>query len=318
MAQCGATTKQGERCKNSCVSGSSYCLIHDRSTRQSRRVEQSYVLTREEVLKFVEFDLWGRVRTRLFALVGTVAVLATLAGLFGIPYYINNELTTRLQESTIEFDQKTTEILRHAKLLVLVSVTYDRELGRLRRDIDSLIESIERYNDGKVEEEQIGTWTVQGIKDLKHLEDYHTAGQGFPSLHVSMPEEHGSIEIVTRKLIRMRIIVSTGETGSSHGHPIHDGTLKGVVDDITFRVVSLEAFRRTMNALRKNLLELGGETPIQKRVERVGVISLFEENFSSNYQEKIRILAKEALSEKESTQLARHESLYLISVSIGE
>ena len=318
MAQCKATTKQGERCKNSCISGSTYCRVHDGLALQSNSANESYVLNREELLKFVELDLWGRFRTRLFAAVGTALVLATLVGLFGIPYYINTELTSRLQESTKEFDQKTTEIIRHAKLLALVSVAYNRELGRLNRDINSLIESIQRYNNNKAEEKQIKEWTLRAIKRLLDREEYHTIGQSFFPLHVSISEEHGSIKIASSKVITMEIIQPTGAAMTSHGHPIHNGTLRGVVNDIKFRIVSLEAFRTTMNALREDLLELGADKPTQKRMERVEVVSLFEEKFSKSYQEQVDHLAKAALPEEESKQLDQYRYLYLISVPIGE
>src|ERR1043165_413758 len=112
-------------------------------------------LSKDDLLKYVELDLWSRFQDRLWKIVGIVMTIVTVLGLLGVPYYIRTEVTSHLVNREKEFTLRIKEITEYSKLLALLRGRYDGEKYRLDGDILRVIDLIQRTDEGKSDERQV-------------------------------------------------------------------------------------------------------------------------------------------------------------------
>lgn len=280
-------------------------------------LEVSRELDRDDLLRFIELDLWSRFQSRMWGVVSTVLVLVSIGGLFGVPYYINNEISARLEKNTQEFERRNREILQTIKLLGIVSNRYNQELAVTRQKVFVLLDGIAAYNASQPkEEEKISDWIVQEIEPLAWRPDLANLENQFIDPFMNLPDPMGNIKVVPGERIVLELAVPTGAVRSQHGHPIQNGSLEGALRDIQFRIIAIQAYQKTMNLLNQHLLELGGSTILGRREEVVGVASLLDSKFTPDYKKQIDVLATNSLDKDEQKKFSEVRHLYEISLEV--
>lgn len=272
-------------------------------------------LSKDDLLKYIELDLWGKFQERLWKVVGIALTIFTVVGLLGIPYYIKGEVSNTLQKQAADFKQRTEAILVYAKLIATLTVQYDSERYRFDADVYRLIDAIKKSR----EQRPASLYDrFNGIVvELTHL----VSGKDFSGV-VEAPAIMTRLRFDIPNDLKgkqwlpptVHIVENKGFKASgsyTEVHPIRDGSYEGSIKDLRFRIVTLEALRRAIASSQEKLLTLGGATEMERRVETVRVKSLESTEFSDSLAKEVTALANNFLNDKEKREFARFQSLYL-------
>jgi len=273
-------------------------------------------LSRADLLKYVELDLWQRFQERLWRVVGIVLTTVTVVGVLGVPYYITSEVNEALREQSLDFKNRTEAILSQAKLLAVLTARYDSERYRFDTDVYRLIEAIEKHraeNGGEQPEHRFND-PADELAQLVSRVDFAKVVDGSGLMTQGLFEQPSDLDgkqllPPTAHLVENRGLQGSG--GYREPHPVRDGTYEGALRDLRFRIVTIEALRRAIASSKDRLIALGGVTEIEKRVETVRVKALESTEFSEALGREVTDLANGFLSDEEKAEFARVQSLYL-------
>ncbi len=102
-------------------------------------------ISRDDLLKYVELDLWSRFRERLWGVLATFLTLITVAGYLGVPYYIRSEMDRRLTEQQATFARRMAEAVTYSELLSMTAVRYHEARFELQKDMALLVGGLQTY-----------------------------------------------------------------------------------------------------------------------------------------------------------------------------
>jgi hypothetical protein len=279
-------------------------------------------MTRDDLLKYVELDLWSRFQGRLWKVVSVFLTVMTLGGVFGVPYYIRTEIDDRLKERAADFEARTREISAHAKLLAILSVRYNTALAELRGDTYKLIDALrdyERRNPSKTENH-----FNNPADELLALVSRDNFSQIVGDTRSSLSSSIFYVdEDDPRRDLLPPLIVTVENRGFSGAggvfrqtHPIRNGSYRGAIADIKYRVLVLEALRRSIAYVEERLLSLGGASKLDERMESVRVQGLENEVFAAEFQNNMASLSGVFLTEEERGEFGECRRLYLLGYSV--
>jgi hypothetical protein len=273
-------------------------------------------LSKDDLLKYVELDLWRRFQERLWKIVGIVLTMVTVVGFLGVPYYIKNEVSDTLQKQATDFKQRTDAILSQAKLLTILTAQYDSERYRFDSDVYRLIDAIKKFRAASGTEQPKHRFNdpEEELAQLISRRDFSKVVDGSAMMTrgvFAVPKDLKEQRILPQTSYMVENRGLQGSGGYSETHPVRNGTYEGAIRDLRFRVVALEVLRRTIAASQDKLLALGGVTEIERRVETVRVKSLESTEFGEAAIKELAAVANSFLSHDDQREFARVQSLYL-------
>jgi len=269
-------------------------------------------LSKDDLLKYVELDLWSKFQERLWKIVGIVITIVTILGLLGVPYYIRTQVTSHLVDREKEFTQRIREVTEYSKFLSLLRGRYDGERYRLDGDILRVIDILERTDEGKPDKEDQGSFLDPGSElfSLISRTDFADVIENPIARH---PLEMVPPKFQHKSIMPPTFLTVTGSglaltTGGKEAHPIKDGTYEGVLKDIKFRILILEALRRSMDKLQADMLALGNTSPTVDKT--ITVESLQTKDFQDTFKAQIALIANQFLNKEEKVTFQKCQSLY--------
>ena len=278
---------------------------------------------RSELINYIELDLWSKFQARLWKTVAGVLTLAAIGGVFGVPYYIRNEINARLQRQTEDFDHRTREVFAYSKLLALLSAKYATHLALLQADVLRLATALETAERDDPKSDAI--WTRGRSQELLSLAARSDFGSLIDGGVVSrqalmLRKDEGSRKLFPPVVLAYENRGLTGGGGYTEPHPVLDGTLEGAVRDLQFRIVVLESLRRSMDSVQRGLLALGGSTKLDGEFEAVRSEALEKDVFAAAFSSSINEISMKLLAEEDRARFRDASALYLLgySVTFGE
>lgn len=278
-------------------------------------------LSKDDLLKYIELDLWSKFQERLWKVVGIFLTLVTVVGLLGVPYYIKSEVNTHLQQREKEFTDKTNAIFAYSKLLSELRALYASERYRFDGDVLRVVAVLA---EAKKSESPPGARPSFQDPDrelvaLISRDDFAQVVEGsFMSKELfAVPQELKDKPLVPATVITVENTGLLGSGGYQEIHPVRDGTYGGIIRDLRYRILVLEVLRRSINDVQRNMLALGGSSALEKRVEEVRVSSLESSEFLDSFSKELTSLANIFLTGTEQEQFSRVQQLYVLGYHPG-
>jgi len=274
-------------------------------------------ITRDDLLKYVELDLWSRFSVRLWGALAAFLTLIAVAGFLGVPYYIRSEMDQRLREQEAAFAHRTAEAITYSELLIMAVVRYHEARFEVEKDMAMLLGTLQSYrsslpsNDTNVRPLD---FVLQDLTQARSLTDYTAA--------VDSLEAHISANLAKQKLdfagsITQSVRTVQGVAPITTSHPVQNGTLLGAVRDIRFQLLELEAYRRALADVESDLSTLGAVSPLERRQSRATLVALQHEAFSSRYAAHRAQLSKEFLTGESLQAWASSNDIYLLAAELS-
>ena len=289
-------------------------------TKESPSPSISTELTRDALLNYVELDLWSRFQKRLWAVVGVFLTVITVFGYLGVPYYINNEVTKHLIDRENEFAERTKEITEYSKLLAVLRAQYDSERYRFDGDVLRLVEGL-RASSVKVSSNAVGVSYDQqplaGLLALISTDDFTDviAGSSLDAFKLQdEPKEAKILPPTVRGVSGRGAVLITNDT---EAHPIRNGTYEGCLTDLKFRIVALEAMRRTIQKIEGGMLAIGTNINRSTTSGTITMDTLKSKDFTESFAAEFSSIAKGFLSNTEQSRLAQWQRLYTLGYQIN-
>jgi hypothetical protein len=273
-------------------------------------------LSKDELLKFIELDLWSRFQERLWKVVATVLTIATVIGLLGVPYYIKNEVSARLQQREKEFSDKTDEILAYSKLLAVLRSRYDSERYRFDSDALRAVAAISDLRKSESDAEKKARGFENPESELVALVSRQDFSQVTDTAYMStrlfwVPGDLKSKAIVPPTMITVENKGPTGSGSYRQVHPVRDGSYRGVITDLRYRIVALESLRRSIDNVQEKMLSLGGTSELEKKVQIVRVNSLEATDFRTLFSAEVESITNTFLTSDEQREFTKYRELYV-------
>jgi hypothetical protein len=269
-------------------------------------------LSKDDLLRYVELDLWNRFQDRLWKIVGLVLTGVTVLGLLGVPYYIKSEVSSRIESREKEFAERTKEVLEYSKLLAILKARYDGERYRFDGDVLRLVDAL---NQMAKPGSDTGPSFIEPAGELSTLlskSDFSdiVAGSSFASFEAAAAMND-------KKVLPPTVMVVSGkgvilETGEIETHPIKNGTYGGAVRDLKFRMVVLEALRNTINRTQEEMLNVGHSLAETNKNGAVTAASLLAKEFLPAFSSEVSSIANSFLKKEEQAVFATYQKLYTL------
>lgn len=273
-------------------------------------------LSKDDLLKYVELDLWSKFKERLWKLVGIVLTLLTVLGLLGIPYYIRSEVNSHLQQREREFREKTDEILGYSKLLAVLRSRYDSERYRFDSDVLRLVSALTEATKSEANPGAKPRFRDPGeeLVSLISRPDFAQVVDGsFMARHAfDVPQDMKDKKLLPETTITVENKGPSGAGGYQQIHPVRNGTYEGSIKDLRYRIVILESLRRSIERMQEKMLAVGGNSALEKRVELVRVNALESSEFHDSFSSELASLANTFLTGSEQEDFARLQELYVL------
>jgi hypothetical protein len=280
---------------------------------------ESYRIDREDLVKYIELDLWSRFQTRLWTVVAGAVTVAAVAGVFGVPFYIKSEINQRLVKQTTEFDNRTREIFAYSKLLSLLSARYSVQLAAFHADALRLAGALEKRGTQKDGESSfIAGERSRGLIGLATRTDFaDVIDERSISRHAFFLEgTEGTEQLYSPVYLTYENRGISGSGGYSEPHPVLDGSLAGALRDLRFRIVVLEALRRSMVAVERQLLTVGGATKVDNEIEAVRAGALEKDVFVASFEANLNDVAGRFLFDEDRKKFKEASVLYLLGYNV--
>jgi len=132
---------------------------------------------------------------------------------------------------------------------------------------------------------------------------------------ISLPRTdlYPNIPILPHRAITVeQVLGGRGMGGTSMPHAVNDGTLRGVMLDVKFRIVHLRAYRKAMEVINRKILEYGAATASQKLINESGVTAVVNEEFTPAYRYCVAEASDKLLLDEERKIFQKYEYLYRV------
>ncbi|MBC8031845.1 MAG: hypothetical protein H7Z16_17310 [Pyrinomonadaceae bacterium] len=287
------------------------------NTNETKRAAETIKteLSKEDLLKYVELDLWSKFQERLWKLVGLFLTIVTVIGLLGIPYYIRNEVTGHLQQREKEFTDKTDQILAYSKLLAILRARYDSERYRFDGEVLRIAAALEEQQGNQISDNAPSLLSPGNeLVSLISRADFAEVVGSSPiaSRPLEVPENLKNVKLLPATIVTLERKGSALASGDKELHPIRNGTFHGLIKDLRYRIVVLEALRRSILSLEEGMVSLGGGTDLAKRLEVLRVNTLESRDFQGAFANELSSIAGNFLTKSEQAQFAQYQDLYTL------
>jgi hypothetical protein len=283
-------------------------------------------LSKDDLLRYVELDLWAKFQERLWKLVGVVLTVVTVLGLLGVPYYIKNEVTSHLLEREKEFTQRTNEVLEYSKVLAILRARYDGERYCFDGDVLRLVNALDKIEDKdqakKNPDVDNGPSFLDPRSELVSLisrPDFSEVVDGSASARnpLVIPENMKLKQVLPPTVFTLSKSGMTLQTGDKDPHPIRNGSYEGTIKDLKYRIAVLEAWRRSIEEMQNQMLSVGNNFNEAKTQEPVTAESLQYKDFQRLFATALSSVVNGFLTKEERAEFEQWQSLYTLGYKVN-
>jgi len=261
--------------------------------------QESYRISREDFLRYIEIDLWNRFQRRLWSLVAITLSIAALAGLLGIPYYIRSQIERQFEEQRERLKTRSDDVIATS-----VAIAWrNAQSNRSRADLHSHVTTLQGIIQPLLMVSSDAAWILSDRLSVVNVADRVAL---VSALNEWKPDEH---------LLAVRfapeVVPGVGSNSKLFyvPHPVLDGTVEGAVKDLRFRLVELAAWEQAMAALEAHL---GHLYPNPDHSASATVDDLPPSQFERAYNENRLKLAKQLLLKSDRDKWLAAESYYSV------
>jgi hypothetical protein len=273
-------------------------------------------LSRDELLRYIELELWSRFSARLWGLLAGSLLVGSLATLFGVTYYIRSEIEQRLHEQQTTFALRAEETIKHGELLSLAAVRYYAARFEIQSHTSLLLAALHARDDSSAKGSSSAP--LDGlIRDLERARSLNNYLPVLRTLEAAVPRASAARLFVPGDSVTESTKTLQGAVTITSPHPVQDGTLLGAVRDLRFRLVELEAYRLALEDLESDISALGASSPLERRQSRVSLATLHDEAFGSRYSFYRNRLAREYLSGVPLNTWTTYSPLYSLDSEVS-
>lgn len=271
-----------------------------------------------EFLEYVELKLWSGFERKLWLYAGLILVLYSLAGTFGIVYYIDSKIEARTKEAEVRYSEKSETLLQYAKLQILLTEAYSTKKLELAQQVVLAVQGIEHakatVNDQKVRNQLEGArfYLIQDVSWDEYANE-EVGPKNLKAIALPAADLYPNIPILPPRRIEVQQALGGRFIGGTSAvHAVNDGTLRGVMLDVKFRIVQLRAYRKAMDHINRRILEYGGDTDFQKMVKKIAVAAAVDQEFFSAYERYVAEASDKLLLDEERKIFQKYGYLYRI------
>ena len=276
---------------------------------------KQFSLSKDEFQEYIETTLWSKFQSRLWKIVSVFLTIITVAGVFGIPYYISNEINKKLSKVEQEFSTKRKDILNNSKLLNLLSVLEERK----KIELSNI--SLRLYNEIELLQERdstIDSWTMEEITaTLKMVayegKIYNLQAQDFRWI---IDSTLLTTQVLPSQKIRVEAITPTGSTTAAFGHPFNDGTIGGILEDIKIRLSNLEVLREIIVEVELEMLAVGSKDELEEMQDKLLIKAAIDEKYISRYDTLLNKSLFKYFDKERLEEIKRYNHLYKLELKI--
>jgi hypothetical protein len=275
-------------------------------------------MTRPELLDYVELKLWSGLVRRLLKWAGAVLVIYALAGTFGFMYYIHSQVDARIKNAEAVYAKKSATLLTYAKLQILLTEAYSTKKLELAREVVLALQGIDQtmavVKDQRVRAQLDGAqyYLTQDVSWDEYASD-EVSPKNLQAISLPRTDLYPIIRILPPREIKAEDTIGGKEiSGVAMPHAVNDGTLRGVMLDVKFRIVELRAYRRAMQDVDRRIVEYGATTPSQELMNESEVATAASQEFDPAYKRYVAEASNRLLLGGEREIFAKYEYLYSI------
>jgi hypothetical protein len=287
------------------------------SEAQSGAPKQLVSVEFEKLTGYIETDLWSRFQARLWKVVAAFLTVVAIAGFLGIPYYIKSEISARLESQAKTFGDRVEEIAAYSKLSTILQSQYDSALYGLRSDADVAIIALQGKEKEAKDQKRFPSMNSPSalLNQLMSEPDLFIVTNGgimATQIFHFLSQDQLKIQVA---LPKGRIIENAGISGSGgygEPHPVLDGTLGGILQDLKFRIAVLVSLHDSIRAVDEALLRAGDTSDIEKRIAAIKVTALQGDIAAPAFRSKLKaVLDGQFLSQDDKDKFEKARRLYL-------
>ena len=105
---------------------------------------------------------------------------------------------------------------------------------------------------------------------------------------------------------------SGGGAFYSDPHPINDGTVGGILNDIRFKLANLETLNKIIDRVKNDLLVMGGVTKIEQIQMKTFIEATYNSDYDIMYDSLLSVSMKNYFDEKKIKSIQKFENYYRI------
>lgn len=289
---------------------------------KSRHANNTHQISNDDLLRYVEVDLWSRFQRRLLVLVGGFLTIAAVAAILGVPYYIRSQIEQRLERQSSAFTARAGELFQTAHAVSLHTMEYEtaREAFFVRqRTLRRRLEGLDQPSKARL----ITDPRQQLILHLSFMQSPPTLFMLGTTLG-SYEKEKFAKSVIAEPAVVVRDSDESGAGSSATIHPVRIGTVEGEISDLRYRIIELEAYRQALDELRNYLQKLGDQpleilpSEMTTQANTVGFTfprspaAIAPSQFTQRYKELRRELAKRLVQHDERRYYDDSSRLYVL------
>ncbi len=275
-------------------------------------------MTRSELLEYIRLKLWDELSKKLRWWAGAILAGYAILGTLGIKFYLNSQIDARTREAATRYSERSQALLRYAGLQTLLVQAYSVKRLELTQQVVLSVDSIDRVlSTTKVQElrNQLDGARHYLIEDI-WWDEYASEEVSPRNLRgISLPrvDLYPALAILPHRSITVEeSIGGKGMMASSMPHAVQDGTLRGVMLDVKFRIVELRAFRRAMQEMNRRIVTGIVATNLERPPTSQDLKIIVNEEFLPVYAQSVEETADQFLLGAEKDIFGKYESLYRI------
>lgn len=276
--------------------------------------DSSYNISKDEFMEFIEIKLWSKFLKRLWGIVGIFLTIITIAGIFGIPYYINNELKSRLTKLEADFDINRKEIINKTKLLTIAQIKQEEKKQELLYRTLIIKEGLEIVIDTLSSSTSQLNEVRRSLNTIFYEQKLYESQLWRFDIRDSTLRE---IELLPSQLRHQEIIGSGGYmTYSALSHPINDGTIGGLLDDLIIRLAHLNAMNGIIEELAEDLVVYDNETESEKLQNKILLDLSFKKKSFVLYDTLLYKNLEKHFDEDRIKKIIEYKDLYKVDLEL--
>jgi hypothetical protein len=238
-----------------------------------------FKLSKDAFQNYIEITLWNKFQDKLWKIVGIALTVGAIAGIFGIRYYIDNELNKRLSKIEIDFRSKSDQLMKNVKLLNFLAIVQEKKQDEISNQTFRLIEKIEGITNPNIkywEKEEL----INSIKSIAY------EGKVYKAQRKKII--HPTNELLSEKIYPPDVIQGEhsnvgGSYLTSTSHPIKDGTVNGELEDLKIKLSHLEVFNSIVSNLKEELIVFGSKDELERIQNKVLFNSIIKKKLNDQY-----------------------------------
>ena len=258
--------------------------------------EEKVQVDRGKIIDWIEIDLWRRFEKRLWAVVSIVLTMITVAGIFGVPYYINSEMSKLFATQADKFSLESQKLISMIKAYARISGDYMSYMQEFREDVAAALHDVSNFQLSSKQHALSFGGPGDLFRKLLLIQKYdNILHEQFllSELNSVSLKDYSQLKLSHQETINLENRVIDAVGGTSAPHPYRNGDLRSFYTDLKLRIVILASYERALADMEKQISRLGGidELSSQTRgLEADASGNSFDEYFSKYLKENAAVI----------------------------